>query len=462
MMQGINLGALGRGWNDAVIDEAAEAAPSEIAQTMVRLLGILLLTFGVLQLGFRGMQRVRSDIPLWDFVSVHAAVRTWIGGGDPYDLKAVTETWGREGIFADRDVSYFATVYPPTSLFMIIPLALLPAIAAMGAWLAIMLALLAFQFRALAELARIYWHDGRFLLLVGAAVASAPLQFGILSGQLSIPAIALCIIALSLAQNERDVLAGILLGLACGLKPQVAGAFVAYYLVVRRFKLAGVAIAVGSAIGVMALAAMKLTHINWVTGWKQSILATQVLNAVNDYGWGNKFRDEIIDLKMLLVSAIHDPQMLKLAIGVIVLGLLAWYAFVFFKRRWTGVNELLPLAGLAAISLLPIYHRVYDVTLLTLALAWAIAQLGGPRRGLAWAMLIPMAVFLIPFDVVKSIGNRAPGMIQRAQTPWWQTWFAPHYAWGLLATTLIILAAMQRLTRLPQQEESELAEAIVP
>jgi hypothetical protein len=460
MMQGINLGALSRGWNEAVSEEPVESAPCESSQTMLRLLGILLLTFGVLQLGFRGMQRVRSDIPLWDFVSVHAAVRTWVGGGDPYDLQAVTQTWGREGIFSDRDVSYFATVYPPTSLLMIIPLALLPAIAAMGAWLAIMLALLALQFRALADLARIDWRDGRFLLLVGAAMASAPLQFGILSGQISIPAIALCIIAISLAQREQDVLPGILLGLACGLKPQVAGAFVAYYLVVRRFKLAGIAIAVGGAIGVMALAAMKITHIDWMTGWKHSIEATQVLNAVNDYGWGNKFRDEIIDLKLLLVSAIHDPKMLKIAIGVAMLVLLAWYAVTFFKRKWNGVDELLPLAALAAISLLPIYHRVYDVTLLTLALAWAIGQLGGPRRGLAWALLVPMSMFLIPFDVVKSIGNRIPGMVERAQTPWWQTWFAPHYAWGLLATTIVILLAMQRSTRMAASDESPLASAI--
>jgi hypothetical protein len=240
----------------------------------------------------------------------------------------------------------------------------------------------------------------------------------------------------------------------------VAGAFVAYYLVVRRFKLAGAAIVVGGAIGVMALAAMKLTHVDWMTGWKHSIEATQVLNAVNDYGWGNKFRDEIIDLKLLLVSAIHDPQMLRLAIGGVVVVLLACYAAAFFKRKWSGRDELLPLAALAAISLLPIYHRVYDVTLLTLALAWAIAQLGGPRRGLAWAMLLPMAIFLIPFDVVKSVGNRIPGMIQRAQTPWWQTWFAPHYAWGLLATTLILLLAMQRSTQSPRSDEFHLAETI--
>ena len=92
-----------------------------------RLMGVGLLSFALLQLGFRGMQRVRSDLPLWDFISVHAAVRTWISGGNPYDLPGVVTTWRQEGIFSDRDVSYFATEYPPTSLLMITPLAVLPA-----------------------------------------------------------------------------------------------------------------------------------------------------------------------------------------------------------------------------------------------------------------------------------------------------------------------------------------------
>jgi hypothetical protein len=109
-------------------------------------------------------------------------------------------------------------------------------------WLALMLGLLVLQFAALVDLAELRLRDARVLILVGASLASAPFQFGILSGQLSLPAISLCIIAFWCASRNREALAGILLGLACALKPQIGVAFVAYYVLTRRWAVSGLAI----------------------------------------------------------------------------------------------------------------------------------------------------------------------------------------------------------------------------
>src|SRR5262245_56020404 len=79
-----------------------------------------------------------------------------------------------------------------------------------------------------------------------------------------------------------------------------------------------------------------------------------------------------------------------------------------------------------------------------MALAWALVELDGARRRSAIALLIPMAVFLIPFDVGKSVGNRTPYLLAMSRTWWWQSLLAPHYAWGLLALTIAILAALPR------------------
>src|SRR3954454_3655324 len=102
---------------------------------MRRFVGITLLVLAFVQLGVRGMQRVRSDVPLWDFVSPLAATQAWMNGLNPYDVPSVVTTWRANGVFADRDVSYFATVYPPCSLPMLAPFALLPAALAMMLWL---------------------------------------------------------------------------------------------------------------------------------------------------------------------------------------------------------------------------------------------------------------------------------------------------------------------------------------
>jgi hypothetical protein len=410
---------------------------------MRRCLGIALLVMGCLQLGFRGMQRVRVDVPAWDFASVYAAARTWMHGGDPYDLPSVVQTWREAGAFSHRDVSYFATVYPPSSLVTLMPLAALRAGPAMVLWMALCLALLAMQFAALIDMAQIRRGDGGRLLLWGAALASAPLQFGLLSGQLSMPAISLCILAFWCAGRERDGLAGALLGLACAVKPQMAAPFVMYYLVLRRLKIAGVASLVAAAIWAVAIGAMSVSHVHWVAGWSQSVAATTRLGGVNDYGWTNRFRDEIIDLKMLLIGVFHNPLALRAAVGGVTIVLLACYVGGFARRRpATSRDQLLALAALSALCLLPVYHRVYDAAIFTTALAWGLAELDGPRRGAAGAVLVAMTVFLIPFDSVKSLGSRLHRLSALGQSWWWQTLVVPHYAWGVLATAIVLLAVM--------------------
>jgi len=41
---------------------------------------------------------------------------------------------------------------------------------------------------------------------------------------------------------------------------------------------------------------------------------------------------------------------------------------------------------------------------------------------------------------------RAPRLAEITQTAWWQTWLAPHYAWGLLVSALASLATLSRET----------------
>lgn len=423
---------------------------------MRKFIAITLLLFALLQLGFRGVQRVRHELPMWDFASVYSASRAWIRGQHPYEMNNVVATWRDTNLFVDRDVNCWATVYPPTSLLMIAPLATLPAPLAMITWLALTIALIAVQFIALADMAGLSWrgNNAKALILVGAALAAAPFQFGILSGQLSLPAISLCVIAFWCVSRDREKLAGVLLGLGFALKPQIAAAFIIYYLVLRRWRVALPAVLIACAIGLAALIAIQTSHPDWLSAWRSSIAASAQVGSVNDYSWSGEFRDEIIDLKMLLVSAISDPIALRVAIVCITAALLAWFVRAFPGTAQVAVQdrkqvkriELLTLATLAAISLLPIYHRVYDAALLTLALAWALAELDGPRRRFAITMIVPMLVFLVPFDIVQTVSHRAPQLFELTRTAWWQSLIAPHYAWALLFVTFGLLTTLARQT----------------
>jgi hypothetical protein len=417
-------------------------------QAVRQFLGLTLIVIGLLQLGFRASQRLRHDIPMWDFVSVYSAARTWAHGGDPYDLPSVLASWRATGLFAGREPTTWATVYPPTSLLMVLPLALLSPTAAMAIWLVLVIGMLVAQFLALADMARIRWREPLALILVGAALESAPVQFGVLSGQLSMPAISACIIAFWCVGRGREKLAGVLLGLACAIKPQIAAVFVVYYVCLRRRNVSVYAVLLAAAIGLIAVAAMQLSHVDWVRGWTQSIAASSRPGGVNDYSWADPYRDEIVDLKMPLASFVHNGLLLRIAAECIALALAAWYVGMRMREGLRSARgELLALACLCGLALMPIYHRVYDATLLVTALAWALAELDGPRRRLALGAMIVMLPLLIPFDSVQSVQNRWHGVYLLSQTWWWQSLVAPHYAWAVLAVTVVLLMAMKNERR---------------
>src|SRR5262249_8754304 len=63
-------------------------------------------------------------------------------------------------------------------------------------------------------------HGGLFLAL---GVAFAPLHTGIALGNLIIPAAAGAMLAVWASAKNRELLAGVLLALATGLKPQIGG-----------------------------------------------------------------------------------------------------------------------------------------------------------------------------------------------------------------------------------------------
>ncbi len=422
---------------------------------LARLLAVVLLLFGLTQLGVRGSARFHSDLPLWDFASVYASARAWTHGLDPYNLPAVQAVWRNAGAFVDRDISYWSTVYPPTSLLVIAPLALLPAKFAMAVWGFITMALLAIQFAALIDLARLKWNGWGAIFLIGASIASAPMQFGLLSGQLTLPAVSLCILALWCERRRGFTkwgppAAGLLLGVACALKPQLCAAFFIYYLFIRRRQpiIAWLAIAVVGSLAIVSLIGMKAAHVDWFGGWTRSISETQLAGGVNDYDTTGPYRDQIVDLKMLIINVVSDPMAARVVVECLVLGLAAWYLRSLPNSRNIGSTRnggMLPLVTLITISLLPLYHRVYDASLLTLAVAWALGEWHGPRRRLALLAIAPMAFLLVPFDVLDTV-VRHFSLADRMSTTWfWHAIVQPHYAWALLGTTLCMLFVMNRI-----------------
>src|SRR6185295_16856673 len=126
-----------------------------------------------------------------------------------------------------------------------------------------------------------------------------------------------------------------------------------------------------AAIGIVP---MQLRHQPWLESWAQQIRSTVEPGGVNDPTSGARYRFEIMNVHVLLHGFIRNDYAVRW-IGAIILTPLSvvYVAAVRRADRAQRLDERLALAALAALSLLPFYHKEYDAVLLVIALAWAMA-----------------------------------------------------------------------------------------
>ena len=359
----------------------------------------------------------------------------------------------------------WASVYPPPTLILLAPLAKLPPRAAMTTWTMLILLGIALDLWVLSKMAGLRsggaGRDGRSWLLMAGALAAAPVQFGILAGQPGMVAVSLVVLSAYLAsplpsripsepsRRRRELLGGALLGIACALKPQVAAPFVLFYLASRRWRVGGTALCLAAIITIASVIAMEATNPGWASAWRDNLAAALEPGSINDRAPGGPYRDEIIDLQVLTRTLWQHAFTAQVVSAALVAVLIGWYVRAGGLRRHSSpVSELLALSSLAAMSLLPVYHRVYDAAVLLFAFAWALQQLeegrDARRRWVCWAALLPLAVFLVPFDLLSSVLTRSELAREVSNSWWWHALVVPHYAWGALLITLALLWAQHQ------------------
>jgi hypothetical protein len=108
-------------------------------------------------------------------------------------------------------------------------------------------------------------------------------------------------------------------------------------------------------------------------------------------------------------------------------------------------TDLLSLSALAIISLLPIYHRFYDATLLIFPLAWSLTALRGRTSAIARGVLLTIIfVFLVP-GAATIERLQAAGHFASVRNHWWWNMFVlPHASWSIVLLTLLLLCALRK------------------
>lgn len=415
-----------------------EGRMPRLAKLVRRLLVVLLLGSAIAQLAHRSPP-VKKDSFLFDFSNVYSASRAWLAGTNPYRIQSVYAAWRSSahgphlGSPDPHAMRNWAAVYPPSSLVMLAPFAMLPAIPAHILWTAFNIAMLVVLVASVAELGKLRSWDDR-LLLFACVLGSAAGLNALESGQPAMGACAGVALAAVAVCRGRPTTAGLLLGLAAALKFQVVLPFIVFYLFLRHWRVVLTAALTFALPMVIGIGRIESRGYHWYADWRQNVSATLEPGAVNDPRPDGAFRNDMVNLQTL-VSGISRSD--AVATDLV---LLVWIPLVLLYvqallRCPEPESDPLALGTAAALALLPVYHRLYDATALVLLMAWALSP--GMRRS-RWGkvgLVLLMAELLLPIDLIPFVLRRTSVFDGVVHTSWWQGLVVPHHAWAILAIT---------------------------
>lgn len=433
-----------------------EASPSNLRSRGDKwtVLCLALLLLAGAEFIVRGPVRaVHSATQFNDFLSPYIQANAWIRGLDPYSPQILLKLWPAEALqfnFLRKEVANgslvanrgIPTAYPITALVLVAPFSLLPWNIAYALWLAINLALFFIMLRVLVALAGFAYREPPAILLVAATLALAPFHTGIVTGNVSLAAVELSVIAIWTARLRHDTVTAVLLAVAAGLKPQIGLCFLLYYLVRHRWRVFGITLAILASVATLSLLRLELGHTPWLANYlndNRVLLETGILGNFTSI---NPTRFGLINLQVALYPLLGRVWLangLAMAIGAGFL--VVWLVSV--ERRGCQDNlELLDLSAIAVISLLPVYHRFYDAALLVLPLCWVFVSVRKARIS-GVLSLLAMLPFLIPggtlLETMEINGRIPPSLANR----WgWEAFVMPHQVWLLLCLSVLLLCEM--------------------
>jgi len=373
-----------------------------------RLDGLVFLLLGIVMFMLLGLSAERSySVPAGDFRVVYYPAKCLIQHCDPYNESEVLRIYRAEGAIGwlgtEKDLQTVTRyLYPPTAFAFTTPFAMLPWGPAHTIWLALTVGSLAFASFLIWDLGADYAPvlSGvliAFVLANSEVIVAVSNAAGI--------AIGLCAVAVWCFIRNRFVLAGILcLAISLALKPHDAGLVWLYFLlaggVYRRRALqtlvATVALSLPGVLWVWHVAPFWLRELN------SNVLAFAAAGGQNDPGqastgaFGN---DMLVSLQMVFSGFRDDPRFYNPASYLTCALLLLVLAFATLRFRPSRAGTWLAIAAIAALSMLPVYHRLHDTKLLLLTVP-ACAMLWAEGGMIGWlALLVNSAGFVLTADV---------------------------------------------------------------
>lgn len=372
--------------------------------------GFYLLGLGCLVFVFFGFALEHiSPVSMTDFRTYYYSSRCLLQNRDPYDPVQASaiyhaEETERPDDSAKNQMVITKYIYLPATLSLTVPGALLPFGVCRVLWMianAGCLILAAFLIWDLA----IPYAPIVSGALIGFLVANSELI--LITGNAVGVAVGLCVIAVWCFMKERFELVGIVcLAMSLVLKPHDAGLVWLYFLLAggigrRRALQSLLAVAIISAPGVAWVTAIAP---NWIGELRANIAALSVHGGVADPGPSSSGAHALamqINLQTALSMIKDDPSFYNPVSYLLCGALLVLWAGKVVRSPSGSRTTWIALAVVAALTMLPIYHRQDDAKLLLLAI---------PACAMLWAERTPTGRIALAMTTV--------GLIATAEIPW--------------------------------------------
>jgi hypothetical protein len=348
-----------------------------------------------------------------DFRVLYQPARCLIAQGDPYNEDDVFRISQAEGLNRSSDTSKVRQVvtqylYPPTAFSFTVPFALLPWVYARIVWMTLTMASLVFA-------SILIWNLGADYspvlagFLAGFLLANSEML--VITGNMAGIAISLCAVAVWCFLRNRYAVFGVLcLGVGLAIKPHDTGLVWLYFLLAGGVyrKRAWQALLAMVIFSLPALIWVWHVAPNWLQEMHSNMLAFSVHGGMNDPGMdssGAHGLGMLVSLQAVFGVFWDDPNIYNPASYLAFAPLLLVWAFYTLKSLRSQTRTWLAIAAIAALSMLPVYHRQQDTKLLLLtvpacAMLWAEGGLTGwlavlvTTTGLVLTGDVPWAVFL--------------------------------------------------------------------
>lgn len=458
--------------NRGVTWTASFNQPARRRAAVVRIALLVLLLAAAGLFVWRGP--VRAIDGAADFELIYGAGRAYLTGDNPYHAPAVRAALQAAGTpHANRfEPAQLASLYPPSTLGLVSPIAALSWPAARGVWTALNVLAAGLLWVGLVSWLGWFWRDGRTVALAIVLLAWAPLHTGIALGQTTLLAVATLPAGLMLIDRGRPVGGGVIMALGMAFKPQVTGLLLGYLAYRHHWRAVISCCLAGGLILAAAAAALHSAH----PGWLGDFIAT--LGRFRESPFGDAtgtgpYRFQMIHLGVLLHGLTQSRAAVTAGALSFTAGVLAVAGYLARARRPRDVagpappgprftRHDLPLVALvAAAHLLPGYHRFYDALVLLPAAAWTIHRLhtalalhtmaanstvrSPVKLRLTPAVITALALscFLVPGAAALHLLAQR-GMLSEAlvQSPLWRWGVLLHQPWAVVVIVLALLAAI--------------------